>query len=98
LSGAVGGADADVTADGVLIDFESAKGRSLAGAKEIYQLIGYALLDSDDEYKITGVDSGFALAESLDDWAGRSACPAFRQRSLDAWRAVFAEALGQDAQ
>jgi hypothetical protein len=55
LSGAVGGADADVIADGILIDFKTGKGRSLVSAKEIYQLIGYALLDIDDRYKITGV-------------------------------------------
>ena len=100
LSGAVGGADADVIADGVLIDFKSAKGRSLVGAKEIYQLIGYALLDSDDQYKITGAGIHalrwrtrwtVALGDLLARLSGV-------QRNLDDWRVMFAKALGADEQ
>jgi hypothetical protein len=36
LSGAVDGADGDVIADGILIDFKAGKGRSLVSAREIY--------------------------------------------------------------
>ncbi len=95
LSGAVDGADADVIADGILIDFKTGKGRSLVSAKEIYQLIGYALLDIDDRYKITGVGihalrwrSRWTVA--LDDLLLRLSGV---QRNLDDWRAIFAEAL-----
>jgi hypothetical protein len=100
LSGAVGGADADVIADGILIDTKTGKGRSLVSAKEIYQLIGYALLDIDDRYKITGVGI-HALrwrtrwTVALDDLLLRLSGV---QRNLGDWRAMFAEALGVDEQ
>jgi hypothetical protein len=98
LGGAVGGADADVIADGILIDFKTGKGRSLVGAKEIYQVIGYALLDIDDRYNITGVGI-HALrwrtrwTAALDDLLLRLSGV---QRNLEDWRATFAAALGVD--
>ncbi len=100
LSGAVDGADADVIADGTLIDFKTGKGRSLVGAKEIYQLIGYALLDIDDRYKITGVAIHALRWRSrwtvtLDDLLLRLSGV---QRNLGEWRTIFAETLGADEQ
>lgn len=99
LVGAVDG-DADVIADGVLIDFKAGKERSLVRAKEIYQLVGYALLDTDDRYKITGVGI-HALrwrtrwTVALDDLLlGLSGV----QRNLGDWRAMFAGALRVDEQ
>jgi hypothetical protein len=93
LSDAVGGADADLIADGLLIDFKSGKGRSLVSAKEIYQLIGYSLLDADDHYAISSVGIHAlrwrarwttSLDELLRSLSGT-------QRTLRTWRQLFAE-------
>lgn len=43
-------ADADLIAAGLLLDLKTAAARSSLGAKDICQLIGYVLLDFDDEY------------------------------------------------
>jgi hypothetical protein len=55
LSSALGGADADVIADGLLIDFKASRARSVIGATDVYQLVGYALADLDDWYRIRSV-------------------------------------------
>jgi hypothetical protein len=55
LSSALGGADADVIADGVLIDFKASRARSVIGAPDVYQLVGYALADLYDWYAIRSV-------------------------------------------
>lgn len=55
-SRALGGADADlITADGVLVDFKSTGTTKTCSSKELWQLCGYALADTDDEYAIAGV-------------------------------------------
>jgi hypothetical protein len=98
LSSAVGGADADVIADHVLIDFKSGKGRSLVGATEIYQLIGYALLDVDARYAISSVGIHALRWRSrwtmdLDELLLRlSGTP----RDVSAWRTMFARVLSGD--
>jgi hypothetical protein len=55
LSSALGGADADVIAGGVLIDFKASRARSVIGAADVYQLVGYALADLDDWYGVRSV-------------------------------------------
>src|SRR3954465_10550742 len=55
LSGALGGADGDLIADGRLVDFKATKDRSIIGSVDLYQLVGYALADSVDEYGIKAV-------------------------------------------
>jgi hypothetical protein len=99
LSRAVGGADADVIAGGLLVDFKSSKARSLITAKEIYQLVGYALLDSEDRYKIS--DVGIHALRwrvrwtiALDDLLYRISGV---KRNLSDWRVMCAEALGTKA-
>ena len=52
LSSAVRGADADIISNGTLIDFKTTKQRTAISAPEIYQLVGYVLLDQDDRYAI----------------------------------------------
>jgi hypothetical protein len=55
----VGGADADLILDGLLIDVKGTVAPSRLRKPEFYQLLGYALLDYDDEY---GIDRlGFYL-------------------------------------
>lgn len=53
-SGFVGGADADLIVDGCLIDLKSSKRASLDPV-DLRQLVGYILLDFDDEHAIRSV-------------------------------------------
>lgn len=53
-SGLVGGADADLIVDGCLYDLKASKQPGLK-REAVYQLIGYALLDFDDEHGMTSV-------------------------------------------
>jgi hypothetical protein len=54
----LGGADADLIYDRVLIDLKSTAQPRVIGRDELWQLAGYLLADTDDEYKIARV--GFA--------------------------------------
>ena len=56
----VGGADADLIVGGLLIDVKATVAPSRLRKPEFYQLLGYALLDYDDEYGIDGL--GFYLS------------------------------------
>jgi hypothetical protein len=56
----VGGADADLIVGGLLIDIKGTVSPSRLGRLEYYQLLGYALLDYDDEYRIDRL--GFYLS------------------------------------
>ena len=56
----VGGADADLIVGGPLIDVKAAVAPSRLRKPEFYQLLGYALLDYDDEYRIGAL--GFYLS------------------------------------
>jgi hypothetical protein len=69
LSAGLGGADADLVADGLLWDLKStADPKSVVGRNDLWQLAGYALADLDDVHNI--------------DWVGISA---LRRRSELAW-------------
>ena len=57
LSRAVGGADADIIADGLLIDFKASKDRSVIRSIDIYQLVCYSLEDLHDWYDIRALGS-----------------------------------------
>ncbi len=46
-------ADADLIAAGLLVDLKTAAARPSLGVKEAFQVIGYALLDFDDAYRLT---------------------------------------------
>jgi len=47
-SDALGGADADLICDGTLIDLRSTASPAIVGRREAWQLLGYALADTDD--------------------------------------------------
>jgi hypothetical protein len=55
LSPALGGADADLIVDGTLIDWKTTITRCVVGRKQLWQLLGYALADTDDQYGIREV-------------------------------------------
>jgi hypothetical protein len=52
LSGALGGADADLISDGVLVELKATTPTNMVTGKVLWQIIGYALADSDDRYRI----------------------------------------------
>lgn len=55
----LGGADADLILDGRLIDLKATRKRSL-DRPTVWQLLGYLLADTDDQFKITSVGVYFA--------------------------------------
>ena len=81
-------ADADLIAAGLLLELKTSAKLTLA-VKDLFQVIGYALLDFDDEYKLTelGIFSAryaylapWDLARLLDELAGHQvSLPATRQ-------------------
>jgi len=52
LSAAIGGADADLIADATLLDFKSTATTRVVTGLDVWQVVGYALADSDDQYAI----------------------------------------------
>lgn len=65
---AVMNADADLIAAGLLLDLKTTAARPSLGIKDMCQLIGYALLDFDDEYRITEVGLFAARYAYLATW------------------------------
>lgn len=55
LSRALGGADADLIAGELLLDFKASSSTRIVGRNELWQLAGYALADLDDEYGVRSV-------------------------------------------
>lgn len=55
LSGALGGADADIIAGRTLIDLKGGASERIIRKRDIHQLAGYALADIDDEHRLDTV-------------------------------------------
>jgi len=66
LSYMVGGADADIIINKTLIDFKTIYDN--IGSKDLYQLLGYTLLDNRNEYKIKRVGIYFVRRGLLLKW------------------------------
>jgi hypothetical protein len=66
-SGDVGGADADLIIDNTLIDIKSTKNKSLEKIAA-YQLVGYVLLDYEDEYEISHLGFYMSRIPALVVW------------------------------
>jgi DNA-binding transcriptional ArsR family regulator len=98
LSSALGGADADVIADGVLIDFKASRARSVIGAPDVYQLVGYALADLYDWYGIASV--GIHALRWRKRWTMSLEDLLYRlsgvERPVPEWRERFSETLPTD--
>jgi hypothetical protein len=52
---ALGGADADVIADGVLLDFKSSATTRVARNRDLWKVVGYALADTGDLLELSAV-------------------------------------------
>lgn len=67
LSGALGGADADVIAGDLLLDFKAAAQPRILRGDGLWQLVGYALADTDDTYGVRSV--GISALRWRQRWA-----------------------------
>jgi hypothetical protein len=54
-TGALGGADADLVYDSVLVDLKSTGTATVVGRHELWQLLGYLFADTDDRYAVRRV-------------------------------------------
>ena len=99
LSRELGGADADVIADDLLLDFKATSTTRIAGRSELWQLVGYALADLDDEYGVRSVGISalrwrrrwtVPLGELLERLAGRPV-------SLEEARRAFASMVRESS-
>lgn len=66
-SAGIGGADADIIVGGCLIDFKASINQPLE-TPWLWQLLGYALLDYDDKYKISSLGIYMARQTMLVEW------------------------------
>lgn len=69
LSRALGGADADLIARHRLIDWKASAARQVVSRHELWQLVGYALADSTDEYEIQEVGIAALRWRSAVSWS-----------------------------
>jgi hypothetical protein len=88
-------ADADLAIDGLLLDFKSTRYTRTLRQAEAWQLVGYLLLDTADQYRIDTVGLYLSRSGTLASWPVEEylellgAC----RRDLAAFRSVFTELL-----
>jgi hypothetical protein len=104
-SGDVGGADADLIVDGCLIDIKTTVPsgmRNTLGVTTLYQLLGYALLDYEDEFDLHAVGIYLPRQSRLLRWEVAELLPALcgaqPATTLGALRADFRALLAPAAQ
>lgn len=88
-------ADADVITAGLLLDLKTTTARFSLPVGDLYQIIGYALLDTDDEFGLSQVGLFSARYGHLATWELSSLLGALAERevSVPALRAEFRELL-----
>jgi hypothetical protein len=96
LSILLGGADADLIANGALWDFKSTAQSAVADRTIVWQLVGYALADTHDEYSIERVGISALrrrrrVACQLDELLATLSDE--RPLAVAEWRADFADAV-----
>lgn len=91
-SRALGGADADLIVDGLLLDLKSSSTRRVVRRYELWQLLGYVLADSSDSYAIGEVGLSalrwrqrfvISVADLARELSGGL------ERELEVWREIF---------
>ncbi|MGY1503752.1 hypothetical protein ACW4TU_45575 (plasmid) [Streptomyces sp. QTS52] len=88
-------ADADLAVDGLLLDFKSTRHPRTLRQAEAWQLLGYLLLDTADQYRIDTVGLYLSRSGTLASWPVEEylellgAC----RRNLTAFRGAFTELL-----
>ncbi|MGW6404106.1 hypothetical protein ACWFRP_39190, partial [Streptomyces sp. NPDC055134] len=88
-------ADADLAVDGLLLDFKSTRSARTLRQAEAWQLIGYLLLDTADQYRIDTVGLYLSRSGTLASWPVEEylellgAC----RRDIAVFRGAFTELL-----
>ncbi len=98
-SAALGGADADVIYDGVLLDFKSGAAPGLIGRNEAWQLLGYLFADASDAYKITHVGFSALRRRTTRTWDVQdyiNTLAGFPTMGVEHWRRDFVELLAEN--
>jgi hypothetical protein len=96
LSDALAGADADLIAAGLLLDFKATAGTRIVSRHELWQLVGYALADTEDRYGIHSVGISALRWRTWELWPLDTLLGHLGTgppRSVSAWRAAFARLL-----
>lgn len=93
-SHALGGADADVIFDGLLLDWKAGATTKIVGRRELWQLLGYVFADTDDEHSIRRIGISAVRWRRHVSWSVEELSALLagdqQQRSLDELRAQFA--------
>ena len=95
---ALGGADADIIADGELIELKSTSQAGVVGRAELWQVVGYVLADSDDAHRIRQCTVSALRRRRSVTWDAQELVDALadgRSRPVEHWRAEFAALLDQ---
>jgi hypothetical protein len=95
----LGGADGDVVADGVLLDFKSTAGTRIVGRDELWQLVGYMLADTYDAHRIHSLSIAALRWRETAVWPPDIVLAALSgaDRSVAEWREEFATVLADIA-
>lgn len=94
LSVALGGADADLIASGLLLDWKSTASDRVVKREDVWQIVGYVLADSDDQYTIRSAGISALRRRRRTIWIVDDLLTTLSggtNRSLAAWRADFAK-------
>ncbi|MGH7641639.1 MAG: hypothetical protein ACRENX_01245 [Candidatus Dormibacteria bacterium] len=82
VSGKLGGADADLIVGDRLIDIKTSVNPA-PGPTDPYQLLGYALADTDDRYGIRGVGFYYSRRPTLVQWSLQEYCDSLAGKPTD---------------
>ena len=85
-SGRLGNADADLIADGCLIELKSSATASPIGRLELWQVLGYLLADTDDEFGIHRCEIAALRRRRACAWRARSSSTRWRASPPSQWR------------
>jgi hypothetical protein len=101
LSRRLGGADADLTAEGTLWDYKGGRVDRIVGRREIWQLVGYLLADTEDHYSLTHLGIAALSWRTRVTWAADELLKRLADgttRPLEDWRAAFDSVVPPEGQ
>ena len=96
---ALGGADADLVCDGLLLEWKATATGSVVGREELWQLLGYVLADGDDAHRLRSVGISAVRWRRRASWSIEELVSELgtAARPLDRWRSEFAALVREAA-
>ena len=82
-SGLVGGADADLVVDGLLVDVKTTQYTAMPKREVAYQLLGYLLMDLDDRLGIKSIGFYLSRVPALITWPAQELLELVAQKPVD---------------